>query len=137
MITQDKQRIKRNGLDTHFIEAETHKSNLILEANLLKAQKQYQQAADKFAKAAQIEEQLSEIVFQKGLMDKYFVHRFSALSCWAQAGNIYQAIIMGEALLAHNDLPDSLRLGIQKHLQILQTRRTRWFAEFAPQSVAT
>jgi len=122
-------------MDAAFLEEETYKSNLILEANLLKAQGQHQDAADRFAEAAQIEERLSEILLQKGLLDKYFTHRFSALSCWAQAGNIYQAIAMGEELLARADLPDSLCQRIQEYVRLLRSRRVRWFVEFAPTDV--
>jgi hypothetical protein len=70
-------------------------------------------------------------------MDKYFIHRFSALSCWAQAGNIYQAIAMSEELLARPDLPDHLRQRIQGHVQLLQARRMRWLVEFAPPVITT
>ena len=56
------------------------KSNLILEANLLKTQGQHQEAANRLAAAAHIEEQLSEKLLQQALKRKYFVHRFSALS---------------------------------------------------------
>ena len=136
MTIQREQGIRREGMDTVFIEDEARKSNLILEANLLKAQSQYQDAAERFAEAARIEERLSEVLLQKGLLDKYFVHRFSALSCWAQAGNIYQAIAMGEELLARADLPDHLRRHIQEHVQLLRTRRVRWLVEFVPQTVA-
>ena len=136
MKAQRKQGVSRKGLNVTLAEEEAHKSNLILEANLLKAQGRYQDAADRFAEAAQIEERLSEMLLQKGLLDKYFVHRFSALSCWAQAGNIYYAIVMGEELLARADLPDRLRQRIQEHVQLLRVRRARWFAEFAPRAVA-
>jgi tetratricopeptide (TPR) repeat protein len=136
MKAQRKQGVSRKGLDVTLAEEEAHKSNLILEANLLKAQGRYQDAADRFAEAAQIEERLSEMLLQKGLLDKYFVHRFSALSCWAQAGNIYYAIVMGEELLARADLPERLRQRIQEHVQLLRVRRVRWFSEFAPRAVA-
>ena len=136
MKAQRKQGISRKELDVALAEEEAHKSNLILEANLLKAQGRYQDAADRFAEAAQIEERLSEMLLQKGLLDKYFIHRFSALSCWAQAGNIYHAIAMGEELLARADLPDRLRQRIQEHVQLLRVRHVRWFAEFAPRTVA-
>ncbi len=137
MKTQKKPGISRKELDTNFVEEEARKSNLILEANLFKARGEYQEAADRFAEAAQIEERLSQVLLQEGLLDKYFIHCFSALSCWAQAGNIYQAITMGQELLTRVDLPEHLRPRIQEHLQLLQTRRIRWFTEFAPKAVVT
>jgi hypothetical protein len=45
----------RSGLPEGFIMAERHKSNLILESNLLKVQELYWPAAEKFAAAAEIE----------------------------------------------------------------------------------
>jgi len=131
------QGISRRGLDAVLAKEEGRKSNLILEANLLKAQERYQDAADRFAEAAQIEERLSGVLLQEGLLDKYFVHRFSALSCWAQAGDVYHAIVLGDELLARADLPDPLRARIEEYVQLLQARRVRWFAEFAPTTVAT
>jgi tetratricopeptide (TPR) repeat protein len=137
MIGRQKgQAISRKGVDSVFVEEETRKSNLILEANLLKEQGRHQEAADRFAEAAQIEEHLSEMLAEKGLIDKYFVHRFSAASCWAQAGNIYQAIVMCEELLARSDLPEGLRQRIQEHLQILRARREQWFVSLVPDVAA-
>ena len=130
------QSINRKGLDAALAKEEARKSNLILEANLLKAQERYQDAADRFAESAQIEERLSKTLLQKGLLDKYFIHRFSALSCWAKAGDVYHAIALGEELLARADLPDPLRRRIEEYVRLLQARRVRWFAEFAPAVVA-
>ncbi len=135
MIRQG-QGINRKGLDAALVKEEARKSNLILEANLLKAQERYQDAVDRFAEAAQIEERLSKILLQKGLLDKYFIHRFSALSCWAQAGDVYRATVLGEELLARADLPDPLRRRIEEYVRLLQARRVRWFAEFAPVTAA-
>lgn len=136
MRTRREQGIGREGLGAAFAEEEARKSNLILEANLLKTQGRHQDAADRFAEAAQIEERLSEILIQKRLLDKYFVHRFSALSCWFQAGDIYRAIAIGEELLVHTDLPDRLRRRIREYVRILRSRRMRWFVEFAPRAAA-
>lgn len=136
MDRQKGRAVNRKGLTPAFVKEETRKSNLILEANLLKAQGRHQEAADRFAEAAQIEERLSEMLVEKGLMDKYFVHWFSAASCWAQAGNIYQAIVMCEELLARSDLPEGLRQRIQEHLQILCARREQWFVSLVPDVAA-
>ena len=132
MVEQKKQAISRRGLDATFVEAESKKSNLILKANLLKAQGQYQEAADCFAEAAQIEERLSEILMQQNL-GKYFIHRFSALSCWAQAGNVYQAIVMGEELLTNPKLPKRLRQRVQEYIKLVRSRRECWFTQFVPE----
>src|SRR5438132_3535836 len=91
--------INRQGLDAAFEADEAHKSNLILAAQLLREQQQ-DEAAAKFAQAAMIEERLSDTCEAKGLMEKSFLHRFSAASCWVQAGNFYQAIALCDDLLA-------------------------------------
>jgi hypothetical protein len=132
MNTREEKAINRKGLNDAFAEDEMRKSSLILEANLLRTRGEYESATDRFAEAAQIEERLSKYLLQEGLLDKYFTHQFSALSCWAQAGNIYQAIAMGEELLAREDLPERLRKCVQEYVQLLHARRTRWFAEFVP-----
>jgi hypothetical protein len=127
MKRQGDQGVSRNGLGAALLAKEAHKSNLILEANLLKAQARHQEAADRFAQAAEIEEQLCKALLRKGLWDKYFVHRFSALSCWAQAGDVYRAIMLGDELLARADLPEPLRQRIEEYARLLQARRVRWF----------
>jgi hypothetical protein len=47
-----------------------------------------------------MEEALSERCLAAGLHEKAWSHRFSAASCWAQAGNFYQAIAWCDDLLA-------------------------------------
>jgi tetratricopeptide (TPR) repeat protein len=130
-----KHSINRKGLDDDFVEKERRKSHLILEANLLKEQQRHQEAADKFAEAARIEEHLSEVLAEKSLTDKYFVHRLSAASCWAQAGNVYQAIAMCDELLRHPDLPQRLRKRVQEYSQVLRSRRELWVVKLVPDLV--
>lgn len=127
--------IRRKGLNLVFTEEEERKSHLVLEANLLKEQNRYQEAADRFADAARIEEKLSDVLTEQDLTEKYFVHRFSAASCWAHAGNIYQAIVMCNDLLQHPDLPEALEQRIEEYLQVLQARREEWVARLAPDVV--
>ncbi|MBC8446559.1 MAG: radical SAM protein, partial [Chloroflexi bacterium] len=129
------QGISRRGLDAVLAKEEARKSNLILEANLLKAQERYQDAADRFAEAAKIEERLSKTLLRKGLLDKYFVHHFSALSCWAQAGDVYHAIVLGEELLARADLHTPLRQRIEEYVRQLRTRRVRCSPSLLPRSL--
>jgi hypothetical protein len=66
---------------------------------------------------------------EKRLIEKSFVHRFSAASCWAQAGNFYHAIALCDSLLARSDLPARLRGRIQDYDQTLRARRTQWYEE--------
>lgn len=62
-------------------------------------------------------------------MEKSFVHRFSAASCWAQAGNFYHALAWCDDLLARVDLPDHLRQHIHDYAHTLRVRRAQWYAE--------
>jgi hypothetical protein len=121
--------ISRQGLDVAFEADETRKSNLILDAQLLREQKREDEAAAKFAQAAMIEERLSNICEAKELMEKSFVHRFSAASCWAQAGNFYYAIALCDDLLVRDDLPDRLRQRVHNYAHTLRVRRTQWYTE--------
>jgi hypothetical protein len=120
--------ISRKGLDAAFEAEEAHKSDLILEARLLRERQQDEAAAEKFAQAAKIEERLSDICDAKGLLEKSHVHRFSAASCWAQAGNFYRAITLCDDLLGRPDLPDRLRRRVQNYADTLRARRAQWYA---------
>jgi hypothetical protein len=129
MNQQPARGISRQDLGAAFEADEARKSRLILEAQLLREQQQ-DEAAAKFAQAAVIEERLSNICEAKGLVEKSFVHGFSAASCWAQAGNFYHAIALCDVLLARPYLPDRLRQRIYDYAQILRARRAQWYAEF-------
>jgi hypothetical protein len=103
-MTKSKMRgISRKGLSQEFLEGEQKASNLILHAHLLKAQQQMSKSADLFAQAAALEEYLCIELEQKGLIPKMLSHAFSAVGCWAQAGNIHLAIERGEELLQRPD----------------------------------
>jgi hypothetical protein len=127
MSQQQQRSIGRCGLDSAFEADEARKSSLILEAQLLREQQQDEAAAARFAEAAEIEERLSEICEVKGLVEKSFVHRFSAASCWAHAGDFYHAIRLCDDLLARADLPDRLRQRVQSYREALRARRAQWY----------
>jgi hypothetical protein len=122
--------IDRQGLPPSFEADEVRKSNLLLEAHLLQAQ-QPDEAADRFARAAEIEERLSQECRDRGLPEKSWVHQFSAAGCWAQAGNFHEAITLGDELLAVPDLPPRLRQQVQEFTQTLRQRRRQWLAALA------
>lgn len=130
-MSQHVQAIRRQGLNTAFEVEEAKKSNLILEARLLREQGQDEAAAAKFAQAAEIEEQLSDLCALQGLAEKSFVHQFSAASCWAQAGDFYHAIVLCDGLLARPNLPARLRQRVAEHLDTLRARRAQWYAGLA------
>ena len=98
--------LDRRGLDQDFAAQENKKSRLLLEAQLLRAQDRDEAAAALLAEAAQIEEALSERCRAAGLDEKAWSHRFSAASCWAQAGNFYQAIAWCEDQTPDFNVPD-------------------------------
>lgn len=126
--------IDREGLDAAFEADEARKSDLFLEAQLLREQRQDEAAADKFAQAAVIEECLSDICEAKGLIEKSRLHRFSAASCWAQAGNFYHAIALCNDLLARRDLPERLRQHIHAYVRTLCARRAQWYGELVSET---
>ncbi len=123
--------IARHGLNADFAADEALKSNLILEGRLLRDQQQPDAAADRFARAAALEERLGELCAGQGLHEKSRLHLFSAAGCWAQAGNFYEAICLGDQLLAQHDLPPRLRQRVQEFTQTLRQRRTQWTADLA------
>ena len=84
--------ISRRGLSACFIQDEKETSRLILEANLLKSQQRRKEAGRKFAQAAHLEMKNCDEPLALGLLDLYYIHRFSAASCWTQAGSLYQAM---------------------------------------------
>ena len=108
---------------------EVRKSNLILEAQLLREQAHTDEAAAKFAEAARIEEGLALHYGAQEQLEKANLHRYSALSLWAQAGNFYQAIALGDELLASANLIERLRQRVQSYVQTLRLRRARWQEE--------
>lgn len=115
---------------------EVRKSNLILEAQLLREGARTDEAAAKFAEAARIEENLGQHYAAQGQLEKFNLHRYSAISLWAQAGNFYQAIALGDELLASADLLDPLRQQVQSYTQTLRRRRARWREDLATEVAA-
>jgi hypothetical protein len=128
MSEQPAHGLDRQGLDAAFAAEEIRKSNLLLEAQLLRAQRQDEAAAVKFAAVAEIEEALSEQSLARGLLDKAWLHRFSAASCWAQAGDFYHALALCQELLARDDLPPPLRRQVQDYAEKIRLRRAQWYA---------
>jgi hypothetical protein len=120
--------IGRSGLDAAFEAGEMRKSNLILRARMLRDQHDDEQASQYFAEAAEIEINLSDRCEEMGLVQKSLVHQFSAASCWAHAGNFYQAITICDEMLAR-DLPERLRRDIEDYVETLRSRRARLNAQ--------
>lgn len=104
---------------------EVGKSRLLLEARLLWSQGRVDEAADKFAEAAEAEEQSAAAAGDRA---DGWRHTFSAAGCWAQAGNFYAAITLGDQLLAEPDLPAELRQQVAAYLTAIRARRDQWSA---------
>jgi hypothetical protein len=83
----------------------------------------HDEAATKFAQAAVIEEYLSRVCEEKGLIEKSFVHSFSAASCWTRAGNFYQAMILCDPLLKRQDIPPRLHKHIEHYVKVLGAKQ--------------
>jgi hypothetical protein len=118
----------RSQPDPAFAADEIRKSNLILQARLLSAQNQADEAAHRFAEAAQLEEDLAQRCSTAGLHDAAAAHLFSAASCWAQAGNFFRAILLCDDLLGRPGGTERLRQEVRQYALVLRTRRAQWYA---------
>jgi len=131
MIQNKPTGVDRSNLPDALVAAERRKSNLILEANLLQYQGQYEAAADKFADAAEIEEQLANQLQALSKTEKAFIHHFSALSCWVQAGDLHRALVLGQQLLRDNNLSPNQRQQVSDYLSTLRGRLAQWMSQWA------
>jgi hypothetical protein len=122
----------RQGLDDAFATEEVRKSNLILEGRMLESQQQWDEAAQKFAQAAEQEERLGNQCAMRGLGERASMHLFSAASCWARAGNFYSAIALCDDLLCRADSPEPVRQRIQDYAHTLRGRRAQWLSGLPP-----
>jgi hypothetical protein len=131
MNTESTHKTGHSDAAQDFGALEVVKSNLLLEAQALRARGLADEAAVKFAQAAEMEEWLSEACLRKGLTAEAWLHRFSAVGCWAQAGNVHEAISLGDDLLRQPTLPPRLRQEIETYSTLLRRRRAVWSAELA------
>jgi hypothetical protein len=129
--------IDRSGLPDSFLVDEQRKSNLILEANLLKAREEYEAAAEKFAAAAEIEERLVQQLLHLNRREKGFVHLFSAVSCWAQAGDLHRALRLGADLVSFEGISPARQQSAQEYIGVLRSRYVQWMRSWQPQMVGT
>ena len=88
-----------------------------------------------FARAAEIEENLALQSYHHGKMDKAFFHQFSALSCWAQAGDLHRALLLGRQLAQTDTLSSTQRDQLQRYLQTLQVRMQAWMSQWMTEKV--
>lgn len=127
--------VDRANLTEDFLVQEREKSNLILEATLLKQQGLFEEASMRYARAAEIEESLALQSSHHGKTDKAFFHQFSALSCWAQAGDLHRALLLGRQLLQTDTLSSAQREQLYTYLQTLQIRIQEWMSHWVNEKV--
>lgn len=113
-------------LPASYTAAVIEKSNLLLRANLLEGQQQFDDAAELFAKVARLEAQLAVIAQEHGQRDTALVHMVSEMSCWAAAGDTYRALARGQQLLALPTLTPAQRTHISDFVQQVTDRRRSW-----------
>lgn len=128
--------MNRAGLDAAFLADEARKSNLLLQAVLLRAQGQEDAAAAQFADAAAVEEGLAAQCRAQNLPEKARLHQFSAMSAWAQAGDFHHALTLSASLLADADAPETLRIRVQRFADALRARRPQWGEEWTDAAFA-
>lgn len=118
-------------LPTDLQAIERDKSRLLLDAHMLKGQGCLTDAAERFAQAARYEEQLAEWAAVQGLTDLFYLHTFSALSCWAQAGDPHRALQMSHALLGAPNLTVRQRDQLAEYQATLEQRWISWMQQWS------
>jgi hypothetical protein len=106
-----------------YHEKRREKSNLLLKAQMAEAESKEDEATQFFAEAAQLEEQLAAECDKEANNEKAHAHRFSAASCWAQAGDFYRALLLYEEILKETTVTPLLREHIAAYAQSLRVRR--------------
>lgn len=123
----------REQLPETFLALEKEKSSLILQANLLQHEQRYEMAADKFAAAATIEENLGDQLLVMNKYPKAVIHQWSALSCWVQAGDVHRALRLGHQLLQSSQLSEAQSKQVSRYLETLRRRRAEWISQWRPE----
>jgi hypothetical protein len=110
----------------NFAEEEIRKSNLLLQAALLRDRGDLEQASERFAAAAEIEERLAADAETRQEWEKALRLRYSAASGWAYAGDFHHALALLRALEANPKTPPVLRTRIYAFAERVQAQREQW-----------
>jgi hypothetical protein len=113
------------------MEMEHRKSRLLLEARLFKAQQHYQMVADNFAQVADMEREWAEWAESERMTALAIIHRYSELSCWAQAGYPHRSLHLVANLLDSDQLTSTQRSDLKQYQISLQYQFTNWMGEWA------
>jgi hypothetical protein len=116
--------------DTEYGDKEVKKSNLILEAGILKAKGCLEEAAIKFAEAGGLEEELQCFCQQNGFEKKSFVHAFSAVYCWIHAGDTHHALVLCKNIFKQKGLTEPLKQKAEQLLNDLHKMRKQYWDDF-------
>jgi hypothetical protein len=130
MLKQQPTGIAYTSLPGNLQIVEKEKSRLILEAHTLKSQNRFAEAAEYFAQAAQYEQELANWATAQGLNDLSYLHSFSALSCWAQAGDPHRALTISRTLLRSGKLTQPQRTQLQAYYDTLEQRWVSWMNQW-------
>lgn len=109
-----------------YPEEEARKSSLILQATLLRAEGQEEQAASRFAEVAALEEQLGRRADAEGNALRAVRSQFSAASAWANAGDFYHALSLLQLLEQRADAPEPLKMRAHTFAETLRVQRQHW-----------
>lgn len=109
-----------------YPEEEAHKSALLLQAALLRAEGQEEQAASHFAEAAAIEERLGQCADAEGNAARAIRSHFSAACAWASAGDFYHALTLLQLLEQRADASEPLKTRAHAFAETLRVQRQRW-----------
>lgn len=105
---------------------ETRKSNILVQAALLRDQGKLEEASALFATAAEIEEQLAREA--EARQDRAHALRawYSAASAWAHAGDFHHALTLLRTLEGRADVPAALQARIHAFARQVGQQREHW-----------
>ena len=88
-----------------ILEVQGQKSNLLLEAKLLLATDNPDEAVERYALVAPMEERIARFRAKNGQKDLAALHWFSAAVCYLKSGNSRHALKLFETLGRQPDIP--------------------------------
>ena len=97
-------------LDTEetILELQGRKSDLLLEAQLILASGNTEEAIERFAAAAPMEERIADFYSKRKDVDETARHKFSAAVCYAKSGSLREAIRLFDVLSRDAQTPGRL-----------------------------
>lgn len=113
-------------LSMDAVSEERRKSNLLLQAALLRDQGDMEQAAALFATVAEIEERLAAEADARNDSGHALRSWYSAASAWAHAGDFHHALTLLRALQQRPDVPSALKARINVFSEKVQEQRELW-----------